>query len=189
MTVADRERWDAKYAGRDAPADLAPPEWLVRYAADLPPGRALDLACGLGSTAIWLAERGWQVTAADISPVGLEAARKAAELRGVAVEWIAADLDDWVPAPAVFDLVTVFRFLDRNTLPSRIAAALRPGGRLLYETFLAPEFGGSSSHVRNPAFVLQPGELPQLFSGLRILDYEEADVNGERLARLLAAKL
>jgi 2-polyprenyl-3-methyl-5-hydroxy-6-metoxy-1,4-benzoquinol methylase len=189
MTAADRERWNAKYAERGGSADLKPPEWLVKHVADLPPGRALDLACGLGSTAIWLAERDWQVTAVDISPVGLEAARKAAEVRGVDVEWIATDLDDWTPALAAYDLVTVFRFLDRKTLPARIAASLRPGGRLLYETFVAPDFGAASSHVRNPAFVLQPGELPQLFSGLQVVEYEMTDVGGERIASLAARKL
>jgi len=189
MTTADRERWDARYTGRSATVESEPPEWLVRHTTELPPGRALDLACGLGTTAIWLAERGWQVTAVDISPIGLETARTAADRRGVSVEWIAADLDDWAPALAAFDLVTVFRFLDRGTLPERIAATLRPGGRVLYETFLAPESDEWISHVRNPAFVLQPGELPRLFSGLRILDYDEAAVNGERMARLLAVKM
>jgi tellurite methyltransferase len=189
MTLADRERWDAKYVAQAAPTELKPPGWLVKHAAALQLGRALDLACGHGHAAIWLAERGWDVTAIDISPQGLAAAKQWAESRQVHVNWIAADLDDVPLGDAAFDLITVFRFLDRNTLPARITAALRPGGRLLYETFLLTETPRRTPHVRNPTFLLRPEELPQLFRGLKVLDYVEHVTASEAVARLAAIKM
>lgn len=189
MTVADRERWDAKYAGRQAPALIEPPEWLVTHAAALPPGRAIDLACGYGSSAIWLAQRGWDVTAVDISSAGLDAAKESAQLAGAAVTWVCGDLDDLTLETEEFDLVTVFRFLDRTNLPSRIQQAVRPGGRLLYETFLVDELPAASRHVKNPAFLLKPEELPQLFTGFDILHYEELRRPEGSVARLFARKL
>lgn len=188
MTSADRERWDTKYVAQAAPTELRPPDWLVKHIAALPPGRALDLACGHGRAAIWLAERGWDVTAMDISPQGLAAARQWAESRRVHVNWVASDLDDAPLGDAEFDLITVFRFLDRNTLPGRIMVALRPGGRLLYETFLLSETPGRTPHVRNPAYLLRPGELPQLFRELKVLDYDEHVTDMDAMARLAAMK-
>lgn len=186
MTIADRERWDAKYAACETPKEIVPPEWLVAQASTLPPGRALDLACGCGHAAIWLAQRGWNVTAIDVSPVGLRFADQLASQSGVSVRWQVADLDHIPLGESQFDLITVFRFLDRITLPARIMAALRPGGRLLYETFLAGESAPIASPVQNPAFLLQPGELPKMFHPLQVLAYDEKIVGSVRLARLAA---
>lgn len=188
MTAADRERWDAKYAGRETPTALEPPDWLVAMASNLPPGRALDLACGCGHAAIWLAQRGWHVTAIDISPLSLRFAEQLASNYGVQVDWQVADLDDAALGESKYDLITVFRYLDRNTLPARIVAALRPGGRLLYETFLAGATPEVASHVRNPAFLLQPGELPKLFQGMQVLAYEESSAGTDRTARFAARR-
>lgn len=188
MTTADRERWDAKYAGQETPTALVPLTWLVTHASHLPPGRALDLACGCGHAAIWLAQRGWNVTAIDVSPVGLRFADQLATQFGVSVDWQAADLDEVSLGEVEYDLITVFRFLDRSTLPSRIMAALRPGGRLLYETFLAGESSSTTQHVRHPAFLLQPGELPKLFDELQVMAYEEGTRDFDHLARLAAIK-
>lgn len=173
MTVADRERWDAKYAERDIPTVVEPPEWLVRHASDLPPGKALDIACGLGHAAIWLAQRGWDVTAVDISERGLKLARRFAEQQRVAINFVAADLDDIDLGWNEYDLVTVFRFLDRGSLPSRIIRALRPGGRVLYETFLSGNQAPLDNRPQNPAFLLKSGELPWLLAGLQMLEYAE----------------
>lgn len=188
MTAADRERWDAKYAQQPPPTELLPPAWLVRHAEALRPGRALDLATGQGHAAIWLAERGWDVTALDISPIGLQAARHLAERRGVTVNWVVADLDVALLGDDEFDLVTVFRFLDRLTLPSRIAQALRAGGHLIYQTFLRGDSPDQSSHTSNPAFTLARGELPKLFPEFEILHYEEQFSATEGLASLVARK-
>ena len=76
-----------------------PNRFLVAKSSDLSPGRALDVACGEGRNAVWLAEQGWQVTGVDFSEVALEKARRLAELRGVEAEWVQADLLDYRPAP------------------------------------------------------------------------------------------
>ncbi len=187
MTAADRERWDAKYAERARPTTIAPPEWLVQQASPLKPGRALDLACGEGRAAIWLAEQGWEVTGIDISPLGLKRAKTLAEERNLTISWVAADLDDFSLGSEQYDLITVFRFLDRQ-LTARIPKALRPGGLVIYETFLSVPGRESERPVQNPAFRLLPGELPRLFDGLLAMAYEEVARDGDEVARLVARK-
>lgn len=129
--------WDERYAGADRVWSGSPNVRLVEQAADLRPGRALDVACGEGADAIWLAEQGWEVTAVDVSPVALGKVREHAASRGVPVTTATWDaLGDAVPGAAGgFDLVTV-SFLhvpveDFAHTYRRIAAAVAPGGRLL----------------------------------------------------------
>ncbi|HUQ71942.1 MAG TPA: class I SAM-dependent methyltransferase [Planctomycetaceae bacterium] len=185
MSAADRSKWDAKYAAIPLATELAVDPWFIEVVAPLPPGRALDVACGLGHHAIWLAERGWQVTAVDVSPVGLAKARELADQWNAAVEWRAADLDEFCPDVAAFDLIAVFRFLDRRQLPQRLTNALKPQGRLVYCTFCAMQAVATDGHVRNPAFVLQPGELSALFPQLRPEQYSESDCGGDGYARFV----
>ncbi|MDZ4688824.1 MAG: class I SAM-dependent methyltransferase [Planctomycetaceae bacterium] len=185
MSAADRSKWDAKYAAVPVATELAVDPWFSEVVAPLSPGRALDVACGLGHHAIWLAERGWQVTAVDVSPVGLTKARELADHRSVTVEWLEADLDEFCPEAAAFDLIAVFRFLDRRHLPQRLTNALKPQGRLVYSTFCAMQSVAAGDHVRNPAFVLQSGELPALFPQLRPEQYSESDCGDEGYARFV----
>lgn len=130
--------WEERYRGRDAVWSGRPNPQLVAEIADLPPGNALDAGCGEGADAIWLAERGWRVTAVDISGTALDRARAHAETRGPEVAgrltWLRADLTDTVPDGAPFDLVTthyVHTTASRETLFRRLAAAVAPGGTLL----------------------------------------------------------
>ena len=129
-----REAWDTKYAGSDFLWKEEPNRFLVSELDGLPPGRALDLACGEGRNAVWLAQQGWSVTGVDFSQVGLAKAAQLAERRGVEVEWVAADLLEYRP-PAALDLVVVFYFQvpadERRLVLSRAAAALAPGGTVL----------------------------------------------------------
>ena len=131
-----RDKWNRRYAEDDRIHSTAVPnQFFVAEAADLSPGRALDLACGAGRNAVWLAERGWQVTAVDFSGVALSMARALAASRGVGVEWMEADVVEWSPPPGVYDLVAVLYLQlpadERRIVLRHAAAAVRPGGTLL----------------------------------------------------------
>lgn len=112
---------------------------LITEAADLVPGAALEVGCGEGADAIWLAERGWRVTAVDLSTVALERATAHAIEVGADVaqriDWLHADLTTWMPGQATFDLVAA-QFIHlpqdpREALFRRLAASVSPGGTLL----------------------------------------------------------
>lgn len=133
------EFWDDRYGASDRLWSGQPNAQLVAQASDLQPGEALDVGSGEGADAIWLASRGWRVTAVDVSAVALErGARQAAaesEQLAAQITWRQADLFTWDPGPAQFDLVSAqFMYLPApalESLHSRLAAAVRPGGTLL----------------------------------------------------------
>ena len=138
ITASDpsRERWNRRWAGEErVHASTVPSRFVVAEVADLPPGAALDLACGAGRNAVWLAEQGWRVTAVDFSGVALRMARSLEAERRVAVEWVEADVLAWTPPPRAYDLVCVLYLQlpagERRTALARAAAAVRPGGTLL----------------------------------------------------------
>ena len=97
--------WNERYAGRELVWTADANRLFAAEVADLPAGRALDLACGEGRNAVWLAERGWRVTAVDFAAVGLAKARELAASRDVEVEWVHADVLEYAPEPRAFDLV------------------------------------------------------------------------------------
>lgn len=133
------EFWNERYGSVERVWSGNPNRRLVEQATDLDPGTALDVGCGEGADAIWLAERGWQVTALDVSTVALDrGAARAAELGDEVaqrIRWLPADLLTWDPAPEKFDLVSAqFMHLPQAPLEAlhrRLAAAVRPGGTLL----------------------------------------------------------
>jgi SAM-dependent methyltransferase len=133
----EQSSWDERYGGEGRIWSGRPNAVLVDEAGDLTPGRAVDLGCGEGGDAIWLAERGWQVTALDFSEAGLTRAAAHAADRGVAdrVEWRQADLRSWRPGGEQWDLVTshFLHLLDDGMLEAtrRMAEAVAPGGTLI----------------------------------------------------------
>jgi len=161
-----------------APARLwRPSPYLESRLALVPRGRALDVAAGSGREAVFLAMHGFEVEAIDRAPEALEWANALAARHGVAIATHARDLEAagaTLPRDR-FALVTVFRFLHRPLLPA-IAAALAPGGHLIYETYrLGQERFGRPTH---PRFLLWPGELLRAFAGLEILHAEEREPSG-----------
>ena len=135
----DEAFWDARYRSAHALWSGNPNRHLVAEAADLPPGRALDAGAGEGADAIWLARRGWQVTAVDISGVALERAAGHAAQAGDGVperiQWLREDFLEWRPPEGAYDLVTA-QYLHvpaegRRMLFARLAAAVAAGGTLL----------------------------------------------------------
>ncbi len=159
--------WDARYEGATA---VPKPALVLREWPHLLPGggTALDFACGLGGNALWLAERGFRVSAWDLSPTAIARLREAARMQGLDLDAQVRDLIALPPSPGSFDLILVAHFLDRNLAPS-IAAALRPGGLLFYQTF-ARESRGSRGPT-NPAYRLARNELITLFPDLTIRAY------------------
>ena len=134
-----REFWDERYSSADRIWSGNPNPQLVMHVANLTPGAALDLGCGEGADAVWLAARGWQVTAVDVSTVALErAAREAATVgQEVAdrITWQQADALSWAPPAGFFDLVSA-QYVHppiglRDEVTRRLAAAVQPGGMLL----------------------------------------------------------
>ncbi len=177
MTNEERNSWDQRY--RDTP-DTAPlPIAVVRDYAHLLPveGRALDLACGRGGTALLLARCGLTVDAWDLSAVALGQLEAAAARDGLTIASRVRDVVAEPPPPACYDAITVGYFLDRRLTPA-IMAALRPGGLLFYQTF-GPERVGDRG-PRNPAYRLATGELLHLFAPLRVHLYREDGVPGDR---------
>jgi SAM-dependent methyltransferase len=131
----DQTAWDERYAGPELVWGAGPNRFVAGELAELPPGRAIDLGTGEGRNAIWLAERGFTVTAVDFSKVGLARAAGLAAARGVSVDWVHADLLNYRPAAGAYDLVLIAYIqlpADRLTALARTAAAaLAPGGTLL----------------------------------------------------------
>lgn len=130
----DATFWDERYRSHDTVWGLAPNRWVEQQLADLTPGRALDLACGEGRNAIWLASRGWSVMAVDFSSVAIDKGRAAAERNGVTVDWQAADVRTFTADQPV-DLALICYLQvpppERRTVLRAAAAALAPGGTLL----------------------------------------------------------
>jgi SAM-dependent methyltransferase len=130
----DAQEWNRRYGDTELMWSAGPNRFVEAELADLPPGRAVDLAAGEGRNAIWLARRGWRVTAVDFSSVAIERGRRIADAAGVEVDWVVADALTWSP-PGGFDLVLVAYLqlepADLDIALARAAAAVAPGGTLL----------------------------------------------------------
>jgi SAM-dependent methyltransferase len=134
--AAQAAEWDARYSERDGAIWSGRPNGRLRAeVADLTPGRALDVGCGEGADAIWLARNGWTVTAIDISDVAVSRAREAADLAGAAVEWVCGDALQTSFPSGSFDLVSMqYPALPKAAGEAAVRALLdtvRPGGLLL----------------------------------------------------------
>ena len=187
MSRIDQEKWDERYRA-GAFADRTHPSALLRdWIERLPGRRALDLACGAGRNALFLASNGFDVTGIDISPVGLERARSSSLNAGLDIDWRQQDLDDGFQVRGEFDVICVFRYLNRRLIRS-LPGLLAPGGMLLVEEHLAVNPGPLEMPVvgpSNPAFLAAPGELCALAAGLDIRHQEEGivtDPDGRHVA-------
>jgi 2-polyprenyl-3-methyl-5-hydroxy-6-metoxy-1,4-benzoquinol methylase len=172
MATEDQKRWDDKHAGK--PGDQPPSSFLTEIFSSaswqIAPGRALDVATGRGRNACFLAERGFSVDAMDISEVGLQEARKTAEAKGLAINFIQTELEQAaLPGPA-YDLIVNFNFLERSLI-LKMKDAIKLGGHVIFETYLVDQ--RVLGHPRNPAFLLGHNELLELFRDFRVLLYRE----------------
>ena len=183
MSDAAKE-WDERYReGRGMPEE--PSALLVQNRALLPAaGRALDIAMGSGRNALYLASLGFQVTGVDVSTVAVELSREKAARLGLALEAIVADLEDYRLPVDTYDLIINFHYLQRS-LADPIVRALKRDGLLVFESFTVDQLQYSYG-PKDPAFLLRPGELLEMFAGLETLLHYEGVVEGDRGPRAVA---
>jgi len=187
------EDWNRRYAGSELLWTAQPNRFLVAEAAGLPPGRALDLACGEGRNAVWLAEHGWQVTGVDFSDVAIGKAEQLAAARRVAVAWEQADLLGYRPERHGFDLVILFYVqlpeTSREPILRAAAEAVALGGTLLLVAHDSSNLEHGHGGPSDPAVLYTAADVAADLadSGLRV---EKAEVvrrpvetpAGERIA-------
>lgn len=190
----DRQQWDERYSGAGFEWSVHPNQFVAAELAGLPPGRALDLAAGEGRNAVWLAERGWSVTAVDFSRVGLDKGRQLSAARGVGdgqIEWVVADLSEYEPPRGACELVLIAYFQVGAALRARVlagaAAALTPAGTLLVIghdlTNLTAGVGGPQS----PEVLYTPEAITAELPGLRVVRAERVLRPVERDGRTATA--
>ena len=164
---SDIERWETKYRDANPNPAFAPDPILIEYARLLDGrGTAVDVACGVGHNAIYLAERGYEVFALDGSARGLRYGQAHARSRRLTVQFAVVDLDRYTPPANVFDLVLVARYLNRDLIPA-LKRGLKPDGLVIYTTF------NVNYHKERPTFhreyLLELGELARLFQDFHCL--------------------
>ena len=171
----DRERWNARYRERgpeafgEAPSDwLRQHEWLLQEQAR---GRALDLACGNGRNARYLAGLGFDVDAIDISDVAINWLQEVVDQTGLHISPRAADLTALELPADHYQVIANFNYLERDLFPT-ITRALAPGGLLFFETFSCDQIELFESKIR-PRYTLKHNELLRAFLNLHVLHYRE----------------
>ncbi|ALO45532.1 class I SAM-dependent methyltransferase [Pseudohongiella spirulinae] len=194
MSEQDKEKWDTRYrAGAYADRKHAS-DYLKVALEQIGPvpetARALDLACGAGRNTLYLASKGYEVDAVDVSQVALQRAQQSALASGTqGINWIEHDLDDPLPGQYCdYDLIIMMRYLDLALLES-MATRLSPGGYLVCEVHLQTD--EAVAGPKSADFRAAPGELLTAVSGLEVEDYFEglvSDPDGKivSLARVLA---
>lgn len=167
MARVDKERWEQRYmSGWRSQTHKT----LLDFYKLAPVGKALELACGTGENALFLAKKGFDVDAIDISCTAISIAEEKARREGVNVNFLCADLDEYTLPENTYDLIINFYYLNRS-LSNPIVKALKKGGLLIFETY-------NQKHMIiredfNPDFLLKDGELLELFRGLDVLYYRE----------------
>jgi SAM-dependent methyltransferase len=178
--LMNREMWNQRYDTTELVWTANPNQFLVEEVEHLSPGRALDVACGEGRNAVWLATKGWESTGVDFSRSGLAKAEGLARANDVSVEWIEADALEWSPEPEHFDLIlAAYVHLpneERTALHRSLVAGLAVGGLLLVIAHdsenLASGFGG-------------PQEPEVLFNALDVVnDLDGLDLEIEKAGQV-----
>ncbi|WP_345063043.1 class I SAM-dependent methyltransferase [Leifsonia kafniensis] len=177
--------WDQRYADREHLWSGKPNATLVTEARGLRAGRALDVGCGEGADALWLAEHGWDVTALDVSQVALDRAVLQAEVLGARVRWLHSGLIEAALPPASFDLVSAqypaLLRTDDNAAEFALLNAVAPGGVLLIVHHPVPRTEEASAHGFDPHDYVSPATVAALLD-----DRWRIEVNETRPRHLTA---
>jgi len=196
--LSDKEKWNQRFKNiihqeSIDGVEVAPARVVTEYEHLLPRhGNALDLACGLGANALFMSNRGLSVQAWDLSEVAINFLKQKSEESGLAVLAEVRDVIAQPPLAESYDVIVVCRFLDRSVIPALIAS-LRPGGFILYQTFIMDKPAGTGPD--NPDYLLQTNELLTLFKGFIVRVYREDGFEGDQKrgfrneAMLVAQKL
>jgi 2-polyprenyl-3-methyl-5-hydroxy-6-metoxy-1,4-benzoquinol methylase len=167
----------------------SPSAWLVDNADLLPRGgRALDVACGRGRNALWLAAAGFDVTAIDRDAQAIAQLQDVAERSGLHIHTDVVDLETDSPPSLgshAYDVVLAFNYLHRPLVPA-IREAVKIGGRIFYETFTRRQ--AERGRPTNPAFLLENGELELLMAPFTILRSREGEIDGRFIASVVAER-
>ncbi|MES0372084.1 MAG: class I SAM-dependent methyltransferase [Mariprofundaceae bacterium] len=183
----DRSKWNSKYSMRGEILPQPPADFLSHCAdmlLEMLPKQpsVLDLAAGEGRNALFLASRGCNVDAVDISLEGLQRAKVRAEAQNLTLRPINADLDHFPMPESQYDLILNFFFLKRDLFPT-IIKALKPGGLLMFETYTIKHQADNKGRNMNPLFLLKPEELKEAFPMFEVLVYQEQEATARLLAR------
>ena len=184
-----QRKWNSRWREKAAKANWQADPWLQRIRPLLLQGTVLDIACGMGRNAIYLAEEGFVVTAVDISPVALELLEQQATQRKLHIKTAQLDLEnDSILPTGPFDLLLNFFYLHRPLLAQELSR-VRPGGIAVVRTF--SQAGSEQFGEVRPEISLRPGELLEIFSGWTILQHEEGlepSAKGGSLAGIVARR-
>jgi tellurite methyltransferase len=169
-------------------SNLEPAQFLVENIRLLPGGRVLDVAMGNGRNAIYLARAGFEVEGVDMSPEAVSMALESSREAGVTIRARVADLEsNYRIEKGTYDVIICFNYLQRSLIP-RIKDGLRPGGMVVYETFIVDQAQFGKPH--NPDYLLKHNELLDMFRDFRCLRYREGIIEKRKaIASIIAQKM
>jgi SAM-dependent methyltransferase len=171
------EQWDKRFDVERYLYGTEPVEFLRDNIDRLPKGKALCLAAGEGRNAVWLAGQGYDVTAMDASPIGLEKAVALATEKGVSIGTDVGDLQHgYDMGESEWDLITDFYYHNPAMIPA-VMRALKPGGMFVLQNFSIDQLETNRFGPKNPDYLVKPNEMLKLFDGYRILHYEDTVVD------------
>ena len=181
MAKSDRDKWNKRYA-EDSYRKGNPVTLLENWIEHIPRGKAIDIACGSGRNALFMAQAGFDVDAIDISSEGLKKAYDNARKQGLNINWIEYDLERPYNFDTDYQLIVVMWYVNLPLI-SRLCDCMAPGAYLICEEHMLSDCDVAGP--RNPDFRVAPGQLREMVSGLDILLYEEsieANNDGEQIA-------
>lgn len=172
-------QWDERFRGGEYVYGTEPNDFLASVAARIPKGRVLCLAEGQGRNGVYLASLGYEVTGVDSSAVGLEMAQRLARERGVKIETIVADLNDYDPGDQCWDgVVSIFCHLpsvERKALLTKVVRALKPGGVLIFEAYRPAQLGVGTGGPQSHDLLVALDDLRKELAGLSLEHAVEID--------------
>jgi tellurite methyltransferase len=182
----DRRNWDRIFDTGAYVYGKDPSVFLRDHVALLPQGRVLDIAMGEGRNAVFMAQKGFKVEGVDISEVAIRKAKMLAKERKVSIETVNADLQKYEIRPESYEVILNINYLQRSLIP-QIKRGLKKGGIVVFENETVDPSRSSGQKVQRD-FLLEKGELKELFREFQILVYRETNDGKEARASLIARR-